>query len=356
MISLAAAAVAHGLLLPSQLPIPQAAAVTSRCAIPTMAEPEFYQEYLKQRNQGTVQGGTVEEAVEGIKEFIKGGGDSEFDGGDSGGGVVGDGNTDLEDQHNSPSVVRGGFGSAAAGGASSHVGRGKVKSATESRVASAGKNYFGRSTGYAEEKMKEVTDESIRSGKLDEVRAQQLENWFNQRAIHESNREQGQGVVFGERNEGGHYIAREALASETWRKGAKENEISQRDLANHLDQLRTIPAQRLDGEEWGELVITAADRVEATYEMKTQIRRTIVQDISVKNDYNTFAPYRVLFTADSSPEFEVSPSAGTMNRRSGDPLTLTVRFTPADYGEPRTATLVLETEDMKKIWTFVGST
>ena len=57
-------------------------------------------------------------------QFIKGGGDMEFDGGDSGGGVVGDGNTDLEDQHNSPSMVRGGFGSASVSDGGSNVGHG----------------------------------------------------------------------------------------------------------------------------------------------------------------------------------------------------------------------------------------
>ena len=51
-------------------------------------------------------GPTLEEVEQGFLEFIAGGGDSEFDGGDSGGGAVGDGNTDLEDQHNSASIVR----------------------------------------------------------------------------------------------------------------------------------------------------------------------------------------------------------------------------------------------------------
>mmetsp|Transcript_32437 Transcript_32437/g.62457 ORF Transcript_32437/g.62457 Transcript_32437/m.62457 type:complete len:342 (-) Transcript_32437:370-1395(-) len=292
----------------------------------------------------------------GMKEFIKGGGDSEFDGGDSGGGVVGDGNTDLEDQHNSPSVVRGGFGQAAPMADRDHVGRGKVKSAVDSKIASAGANYFGRSTGYAEEKMQQITEETLRSGKLDAVRAQQFENWFNQRAIHKQNREQGQGVVYGERKEGGHYIAREALESQAWRSGAQEGEISQRDLAKHLENLRTLPAQRLDGQEWGALTISPSDPVEATYEVRAAAKQTSVTEIQVKNDFNTFAPYRVLFTADSSPEFDVSPTAGTLNRRSGEPLNLIVRFTPQTYGEPRTATLVVETEDMKKIYTFVGST
>ena len=49
--------------------------------------------------------------------------------------------------------VRGGFGSASVGGGGVNVGRGNVVAATNARQASAGKNYFGRSTGYAETKL-----------------------------------------------------------------------------------------------------------------------------------------------------------------------------------------------------------
>ena len=52
--------------------------------------------------------------------------DQEFDGGDSGGGVVGDGNTDLEDQHNSATLgaLRGGISDVGTSGL--EVGRGNV--------------------------------------------------------------------------------------------------------------------------------------------------------------------------------------------------------------------------------------
>merc|ERR1719359_2002138 len=130
--------------------------------------------------------------------------DQEFDGGDSGGGAVGDGNMDLEDQHNSPTLgaLRGGIADFTE--ATRAVGRGNVmtndnvEGATEARTASAGANYFGRSTGLAEKIIENMNDEDIRNHKVDRVRAQQKENWFNQRAIHANNRAQGQGVVFGE--------------------------------------------------------------------------------------------------------------------------------------------------------------
>ena len=141
---------------------------------------DYYSTYVKDRKSGAYNPDTApsfEEAEKGYLEFEKY--DTDFDGGDSGGGVVGDGNTDLEDQHNSASVVRGGFGQAdgGGGGASSQVGRGRVQSATTARVASAGKNYFGReSTGYVDQKIDSMTDEDIKNHKMDYVRAQQLEN------------------------------------------------------------------------------------------------------------------------------------------------------------------------------------
>jgi len=303
-------------------------------------------------------------------------GDSEFDGGDSGSGAVGDGNVDLEDQHNSATLgaLRGGVSDLS--GASTSVGRGNVKTlddyglvpddgekvegATSARAASAGGNYFGRSTGLADKLINEISEDDVKTGRMDKVRAQQKENWFNQRAIHAQNRAQGQGVVFGQNTgiqprEGG-YVAREAIASDTWRTGATDNEISQRDLAKHLETLSSAAAERLDGEEWGELVVSPADTIEETFEVRASPRQTSVTDIPVRNDYNTFAPFRCAFVAGSHSAFSCTPNHGSMNRRSGEPVTVTVRFQPQAAGEVAEAMLVFETEDMKKVYHFLGST
>lgn len=72
--------------------------------------------------------------------------------------------------------------------------------------------------------------------------------------------------------------------------------------------------------------------------------------------FNTYAPYQCGFTADSPPEFSVSPTEGSMNRRSGDPIEVTVRFQPKASTEGLVGTLVFETEDFKKIYKFIGST
>jgi hypothetical protein len=276
-------------------------------------------------------------------------------------------------------ALRGGIADAT--GATLAVGRGNVKTlddytalndadefgdnsgnrqATNARTAAAGKNYFGRSTGLADKLIDGITEDDLRTGRMDKVRAQQKENWFNQRAIHAQNRAQGQGVVYGETQSGrpssGGYIARESIATQAAREGARESEISQRDLAIHLQQLASLPAERLDGQEWGELVVTSSDAVEMTYEVRASPRQTDVTEIKVKNDVNTFAPFRCALLPGGSAAYSVSPPHGTMNRRSGEPVNVVVRFTPSESGTVHEATLVFETEDMKKIYKFVGST
>ena len=260
-------AAASGLLLGLRPPSPARVSVPPRM----MPNSGSYEEYAKQRNTGSVQGGSIEETQEALKEWEKFA-DMDFDGGDSGGGVVGDGNTDLEDQHNSPSIVRGGMGAAEVGeGGGMNVGRGQVKSATTSRTASAGKNYFGRSTGYAEKRIAEISESDLKNHKMDCVRAQQLENWHNQRAIAKENRAQGQGVVFGEKKEAGHYIAREALASGRGASTDGAEEISQKDLAKHLESLSTTATERLDGEAWEEVTAEDDEEVTETIELKAPV-------------------------------------------------------------------------------------
>jgi len=320
-----------------------------------MVDPEdtrdAYEEYIKSRGEAELAA-----AESGYRSFK--GLDQEFDGGDSGGGVVGDGNVDLEDQHNSLTLgaLRGGI--AEAGSAGANVGRGNVflQGTTEARIASAGENYFGRSTGLAEELIANMKEEDIKNFKMDKVRAQQKENWFNQRAIYEANKAKGQGVVFGEdtsmKPRSGGYIAREAIDSKAYREGTKESEISQRDLARHMQEMAVQPAPRLDGQEWGPLTAAGGDVV-GTIEMQGNS----VQEIRVANLMNTFAPYRCFFTPDSAFEFTVSPNAGTMNRRSGNPIEVMIRFRPQGMlAKPKEATLVFETEDFKQVWKFVGST
>ena len=130
--------------------------------------------------------------------------------------------------------------------------------------------------------------------------------------------------------------------------------LQQADLADHLKDLAAMPAERLDGQEWGALTITAADPVEQTFEVRASPRQTDVTVIQVKNDLNTFAPFRCAMVPGSDACYTVTPNHGTMNRRSGEPVEVVVRYTPGATGQYE-GTLVFETEDMKKVYHFVGS-
>ena len=283
--------------------------------------------------------------------------------------------TDLEDQHNSATLgaLRGGVADVT--GVGGQVGRGNVmtldslndgdetkgvEGATTSRTSSAGANYFGRSTGIAEKLINEgFAEADVKDHRMDCVRAQQKENWFNQRAIHSQNRQRGQGIVFGESQDGkpreGGFNAQAALSA-TANAATSGGEVSQRDLANHMHDLAALPAQRLDGEEWGELRLTDADQITESFEVRSSPRQTHVTEIPVRNDYNTFAPFRCAFLPGSSNAFSVDPGHGSMNRRSGEPTEVVVRYTPQETGSVAEAMLVFETEDMKRIYSFVGST
>ena len=80
----------------------------------------------------------------------------------------------------------------------------------------------------------EMSEDDVKNHKMDKVRAQQKENWFNQRAIHRNNKAQGQGVVFNRQGQETHYITQEQLSSKAARTGNVEGGVSQRELAEHL--------------------------------------------------------------------------------------------------------------------------
>ena len=56
------------------------------------------------------------------------------------------------------------------------------------------------------------------------------------------------------------------------------------------------------------------------------ISLNLPQEIPVKNQFNTFEPYRVGFAPGSHRDFTVTPTAGTMNRRDSEPVNVLVRL------------------------------
>ena len=66
-----------------------------------------------------------------------------------------------------------------------------------------------------------------------------------------------------------------------------------------------------------------------------------------------FADFRAAFTADSNlADWTVSPEEGSLSKT---PENFIVRFKPNNPGVSQ-ATLVIDTEDMKKTWRFIGNT
>ena len=73
----------------------------------------------------------------------------------------------------------------------------------------------------------------------------------------------------------------------------------------------------------------------------------------LKNDYMGFADFRASFTPETSNDWTVDPSEGSLTSR--EPTTFTVKFRPSNPGITG-GYLVIETEDMKKTFQLVGST
>lgn len=222
----------------------------------------------------------------------------EFDGGDGQMGVAGDGNKGLEKMGSGPSVT---------------------PSYDNSRARSA-KNAWGTSSGYADELM-------AKNPGMDVSRAQQMENWANQREVWKKQ----QYVKEIEQT----LSAQQSTAEEDWRKLAKFGVERNQDFDLDAAFGAVVPGN-----------------VDATLEFKTLIGRAETHEIEFKNEYMGFADFRARFTSDSAAGFDVHPAEGSCSKT---PTTLTVRYRPDSIGVNE-ATLVIETEDFKKTYKLIGST
>jgi hypothetical protein len=223
----------------------------------------------------------------------------EFDGGDGQMGVAGDGNTGLEKIGSGPTLA-------------STMNKSKMMSA---------KNAWGTSSGYAAKLMEENKD-------MDISRAQQLENWQNQREVWNKNQ-------FVKKMEIADDVRQSADVD--WRTLAKFGVERNQDF--NLD------------EAFGDVV--PADKIEETISMNSMIGRPAAHTIKLKNEYMGFADFRAAFTADSSLDYSVTPSEGSIS--SKEATEYIVKFKPSAPGVAE-ALLVIETEDFKKTWHFIGST
>jgi len=221
----------------------------------------------------------------------------EFDGGDGQMGVAGDGQQGLDKIGSSPTMA---------------------KSMAKSNIMSA-KNAWGTSTGYADE---------LREKGVETSRAQQFENWGNQRQVWRKQQ-----------------AVREMEAADT---NAQSAELDWRELASFgVERNQDFSLDETFGD------VSAGDEIEDTISFKSMINKFDGKSILLKNQFMGFADFRASFTSASGKQWSVSPMEGSMNAK--EDTEFIVRFRPSKP-EVSEGYLVIETEDFKKTYKVIGST
>lgn len=225
----------------------------------------------------------------------------EFDGGDGQMGVAGDGQKGLDKSDFESTAL--------------------ASSMNNSRARSA-KNAWGTtSSGYAQE----LIDKGV-----DTARAQQLENWAQQREISAVKKQQ---KFMTEQ-----FDAIQETAEADWRT---------------LSKFGVERNQEFDlNEEFGEASIEGGD-LEGTIEVGAKPGTMGYHEIQLKNPYMGFADFRATFSPDTSSEWIVSPTEGSLTQREA--TIFNIKFKASVIGTSE-GCLIIETEDFKKVWKLIGTT
>jgi hypothetical protein len=152
---------------------------------------------------------------------------------------------------------------------------------------------------------------------MDDVRAQQLENWATQKEIAMANR------FMNERSQYHQY-----------------DYIREHDGVHEDENPFAYPAE-------------AGDNIHGILTMKAPVFGVAAHEILLKNPFMGYAKFRAAFVGDESSEWSVSPSDGFI--KQSEDTHFIVRYRPHSPGVSN-AHLVIETEDFKKTWKVVGST
>jgi len=228
----------------------------------------------------------------------------EFDGGDGQQGVAGDGQQGLDKSDFNTGEL---------------VDSQRNKSMSQSKQRSA-KNAWGSSTGYAQQMIEEKG--------MDVAKAQQLENWHNQREIlAKSKAQQAMAESF--------EVTSDPDAD--WRALAKFG--VERNEEFNLD------------EAFGQVV--EGGNIEGTLEFSVRSGGVQVHELAVENEYMGFADFRASLTPDTPDCYTLTPTEG--NLQKGNPTNFVIRYKPNNMGT-FTGALVIETEDFKKTWRLIGTT
>ena len=78
-----------------------------------------------------------------------------------------------------------------------------------------------------------------------------------------------------------------------------------------------------------------------------------IHEIYLKNPYMGFADFRAAFTPESGNAFSVTPAEGSITQKEA--TAFQIRFKPESIGTFE-GSLVIQTEDFKKVWKIIGST
>lgn len=215
----------------------------------------------------------------------------EFDGGDGQMGVAGDGNKKLEGFDQTQLV--------------------------KSKQMSA-KNAWGTSTGYREKLISEG---------MEETRAQQMENWNNQREV-QAQRDQQKYLT-------NDFDTPKSDEDDQWslgKFGVERNQDFDMDAAFGAVEVGDI-----------------TETIELTGRMGGAAG---VHEFGVKNEYMGFADFRASFVAGTPSDWSVEPTEGSLSKEATQFL---VRFRPNNPGMSE-GYLVIETEDFKNTYKLIGNT
>jgi hypothetical protein len=181
------------------------------------------------------------------------------------------------------------------------------------------RNAWGKSTGYADQLLNQGVEQS---------RAQQLENWKNQREVQELRNSQKYltDVFDNERDD------------ENWRTLSSFQGEQVQDV--NLDE--ALGNVQLGSQLTGVIELTA------------RINQAAVYEFSIKNPFMGFSDFRARFTMMTNPmDWTVSPTDGSLNGR-GSPTDFIVKFRPQSPSVSE-GFLVVETEEDKWTYKLIGT-
>ena len=93
--------------------------------------------------------------------------------------------------------------------------------------------------------------------------------------------------------------------------------------------------------------------MEGTIQLVARTGAIGYHEFALKNPYMGFADFRASFSPETSGEWTITPTEGSLMQR--EPTQFAVRYRPERLGVSE-GHLIIETEDFKKVWKLIGST